>query len=134
MDCIIDVRVTDLDCKSQLHMAPEKALASHEKQKKTKYLEACLEQRRSFVPFVISTDGMLGFEANNLIRRLAQKLAAKWQRPYSVVCGFVRTRISIAIARATHMCIRGSRVPAQRTSKKVQWEDGAGVGLFETDC
>ena len=133
LDCIIDVRVTDLDCKSNRNQDPEKVLARQEKQKKTKYLQACLKQRRSFVPFVVSTDGMLGFEATNLIRRIAQKLAGKWQLPYSQVCGLLRARVIIAIARATHLCIRGSRVSAYHTSRKVQWDDGAGVGLFETD-
>ena len=132
-DCILDVRVTDLDSKSYRNTAPDKVLQKHERQKKGKYLQACLKQRRSFVPFVVSTDGMLGYEANNLIRRLALKLAEKWSFPYSQVCGMVRARVSIAIARATHLCIRGSRIPASRMSRKVQWDDGAGLGLFETD-
>ncbi len=132
-DCIIDVRVTDLDCKTNRNTAPEKVLKRHEKEKKTKYLQACLQQRRSFVPFVVSTDGMLGYEANNLLKLLSLKLSEKWQLPYSQVCGLVRSRVSIAIARATHLCVRGSRIPASKISRKVQWDDGAGVGLFETD-
>ena len=60
--------------------------------------------------------------------------AEKWNFPYSQVCGLVKARVSIAIARATHLCIRGSRIPASKMSKKVQWDDGAGLGLFETDC
>ena len=131
-DSIIDVRVTDLECKSSRNTAPDKVLKKHERQKKAKYLQACLKQRRSFVPFVVSTDGMLGYEANNLIKRLAQKLAEKWNLPYSQVCGLVRARVSVAIARTTHMCLRGSRIPASKTSRRVQWEDAAGVGL-ETD-
>jgi len=132
-DCIIDVRVTDLDCKSQRSTDPDKILRRHEKQKKSKYLHACLKQRRSFCPFVVSTDGVLGFEANNLIKRLASKLADKWSLPYSQICGLVKARVSVAIARATHLCIRGSRIPASKISNRVQWTDGAGVGLFEVD-
>ena len=132
-DCIIDVRVTDLDCKSNRNSAPEKVLKKHERQKKAKYLQHCLKQRRSFVPFVVSTDGVLGFEANNLLRRIAKKLAEKWDLPYSQICGLVRARVSIAIARTTHLCLRGSRIPANKTSRRILWEDGAGVGLFETD-
>ena len=132
-DCIIDVRVTDLDCKSNRNSAPEKVLKKHERQKKAKYLQHCLKQRRSFVPFVVSTDGVLGFEANNLLRRIAKKLAEKWDLPYSQICGLVRARVSIAIARTTHLCLRGSRIPASKTSRRILWEDGAGVGLFETD-
>ena len=132
-ECIIDVRVTDLDCKSNRNSSPEKVLKKHERQKKSKYLQDCLKQRRSFVPFIVSTDGVLGYEADNLIKRLAQKLAEKWDLPYSQICGLVRARVSIAIARATHLCLRGSRTPASRISRRVRWEDGAGVGLFETD-
>ena len=124
---------TSTASKSYHNTAPDKVLQKHERQKKGKYLQACLKQRRSFVPFVVSTDGMLGYEANNLIRRLALKLAEKWSFPYSQVCGMVRARVSIAIARATHLCIRGSRIPASKMSRRVQWEDGAGLGLFETD-
>ena len=127
------MRVTDLDAKSHRNKDPEKVLVNQEREKKRKYLEPCLQQRRSFVPFVVSTDGMLGPEAQQVLRKIAQRLARKWRRPYSVVCSLVRTRVSIAIARATHMCIRGSRVPANQISRKLQWEDGAGVGLFEAD-
>ena len=74
-----------------------------------------------------------GLEANNLLRRIAKKLAEKWDLPYSQICGLVRARVSIAIARTTHLCLRGSRIPANKTSRRILWEDGAGVGLFETD-
>ena len=133
MHSVIDVRVTDLDSASYKRTAPEKVLARQEKEKKTKYLEPCLQQRKSFVPFVVSTDGMLSYEAQNLVRRSSRTLAGKWEMPYSQVCNLVRTRLSIAIARATTLCVRGSRVPASRISRRIQWEDGAGVGLLETD-
>ena len=110
-----------------------KALATQEKEKKRKYLANCLEQRRSFIPFVVSVDGMLGYEANNLIKCIAKKLADKWKFPCSVVCGLIRSRMSIAIARAAHLCIRGSRVSALRITRSPLWEDSAGVGLYETD-
>jgi hypothetical protein len=48
--------------------APDKVLAAHERKKKKKYLESRrLEQRRHFSPFVVSTDGLLGKEANILL-------------------------------------------------------------------
>ena len=50
---------------------------------------------------------------------------------YPAVCGYVRARISLAIARATHLCLRGSRIPAgQMSHRRPQWEDQAGLGLF----
>jgi hypothetical protein len=131
-DCIVDVRVTDTDAKSYCKRPPDKVLESGEKLKKKKYLEACLEQRRHFTPFVCSVDGLLGREAQTFAKRLAAKLAKKWQRSYSQTCGYVNARLSIAIIRATHLCLRGSRIPTSKISTKFpQWEDGAGLALFE---
>jgi hypothetical protein len=39
---------------------------------------------------------------------------------------------NLAILRAIILCIRGSLVPASKISKRVQFYDGAGLGLFET--
>ena len=83
-----------------------------------------------FTPFVVSSDGLLGHEAKSLIKKLSVLLTEKWNKPYSVVCGIIRSRISIAIVRASHQCIRGSRFPARSMSKQIQWEDGGGTGLY----
>jgi predicted transcriptional regulator len=130
-DCIIDVRVTDTDAKSNISKDPAKVLEAHEKEKKKKYLEACLEQRRTFTPFVVSTDGLIGKEAKTLLKMLSTLLAEKWGKSYSEVCGYVNARMSIAIVRATHLCLRGSRVPSsQMSNRRPQWEDKAGLSLF----
>jgi hypothetical protein len=71
------VRVTNLDCKSNLSKDPHKVLAQHERAKKKKYLEACTEQHRHFSPFAVSTDGVIGKEARALLRRLSALLAEK---------------------------------------------------------
>jgi hypothetical protein len=132
-DAIVDVRVTDTDAKSYRSRDPYKVLAQHEREKKKKYLLPCLEQRKHFTPFVVSTDGLLGREAAELLKRLSLRLAEKWERPYSVVRGFVNARMSIAIVRATHLCLRGSRVPLSQISRRPLWEDRAGLGLFKSD-
>ncbi len=130
-DCIIDVRVTDTDAKSNLNKDPAKVLEAHEKEKKRKYLKSCLEQRRHFTPFVVSTDGLIGKEAKTFLKKLSTLLAEKWEKPYSVVCGYVNAQMSIAIVRATHLCLRGSRIPTSKMSdRRPQWEDKAGLGLF----
>lgn len=128
-DLIVDVRITDTDAKSYKSRAPAKVLESQEREKKKKYLEPCLQRRRHFTPFVVSADGLKGKEATAFLKRLSTLLAKKWQKPYSVVCGYVNVRISIAIVRATHLCLRGSRVPASQISRRPQWEDKAGLGL-----
>ena len=78
---------------------------------------------------------MLGEEAISVNKRLASKLAVKWKSPYSATCGFVNARVSVAILRATHLCLRGSRVPFRHNSTKWSaWDDGAGLGLFRTEA
>ena len=67
-----------------------------------------------------------------MAQRRTVMLAEKWQRPYAEVCGYVNAQMSIAIIRATHLCIRGSRVPANLISnRRPLWDDKAGVGLFQ---
>jgi hypothetical protein len=52
-------------------------LAGHEGEKKKKYLEVCLEQRRHFTPFVVSNDGFLGKDAKVLLKTLSTLLTEK---------------------------------------------------------
>ena len=95
------------------------------------YLEACLQQRRHFSPFVASVDGLLGVEATATLKRISSRLAPKWRQTYSKTCGYVKSRVAIALVRATHRCLRGSRVPAHHISvQRPKWEDGAGLNLF----
>jgi hypothetical protein len=134
MDCIIDVRITDVDDKSNHSKDSDKVLAAHERKKKKKYLGVCLEQSRYFSPFVASSaDGLLGKEAKILLRKLSAMLAEKWEKPYAEVCGYANARMSIAIVRPTHLCICGSRsIPTGKMCNRLpQWEDkAAGLGLF----
>ena len=95
------------------------------------YLEACLQQHRHVSPFVASLDGLMWVEATATLKRLASCLSTKWKQSYSKTCGYVKIRIAVTLVRATHCCIQGSRVPAQRISlQRPQWEDGAGLNLF----
>ena len=80
------------------------------------YLEAFLQQRRHFSPFVALVDGLLGVESTATLKRLAIRLATKWKQPYSKTCGYVSSRIAITLVHATHRCIQGSRVPEHRIS------------------
>ena len=130
-DCIIDVRITDTDQKTYKDKDPLKVLEQHEREKKRKYLQPCLDQRRNFTPFVVSTDGLLGKEASTLIKNLAGRIATKSGGHYSHICGALKARMSLAIVRATHLCLRGSRVPtSQMSNRRPQWEDGTGLASF----
>ena len=130
-DSIHDMRVVNTDAKSYWGRTQEKCLEEADRGKKKMYLEACLQQPRHFSPFVAYIDGLLGVEATATLKRIASCLASKWKQPYSQTCGYVTRRVAITMVRATHRCIRGSRVPAHRSSvQRPQWEDRAGLALF----
>ena len=109
VDVLFDVRVVDTDAPSYHGRSPQAVLGSAEAEKKCKYLEACLARHAGFTPLCFSIDGMLRSEADCFLRRLADRLSAKWERSYSAVVGWVRSRLSFAVLRATMLCVRGSR-------------------------
>ena len=128
--CIIDVRVTDTDAKSYATSSSAKVLEKAAKRKRDMYKAACLERRRSFVPMVYSVDGMPCKEARAFERRIASMLAAKWERPYSQMCGFVRTRISVAVVRSNTLLLRGARGDGRGAARPFI-EDATALDAFE---
>ena len=101
MDSIIDIRITYPEANSNRNSTVEKVLEKQEKEKKKKYLQPCLERRRHFTPFVTTTDGLMGKEAQKFVARLATRLAEKWRNPYSQVMAYLQGRLFIAILRGT---------------------------------
>ena len=100
-DYILDVRITNLEAPSNIHRKPATVLLFHECRKKKKYLQACLDQRRLFSPFVVSCDAVLGNEAKvAALQYLAGCLTTKSGKSYS--SNFMNPRMSIAIVQATH--------------------------------
>ena len=95
--CIFDIRITNTDCSSALRSDPVAVLTHHKNDKKQKHLQLCLDWRRHFTPLVFSINGHRGAEANAASKCLATLLTTKWQQPYSQVCGFVRSRLAIAL-------------------------------------
>ena len=96
-------------------------------EKKRKYLAAVEERRASFTPFVVSVDGVLGHDAQHLIKRLCDQIAMKWEKSHSEVMVWVCARIAFAILRATNLCLRGSRV---KWRSGHGMDDGAGLPHF----
>ena len=52
---ILDVRVCNIDTPSYIYSSSVKILLKQEKEKMKKYLEACLEQRHHFAPYICNT-------------------------------------------------------------------------------
>ena len=109
VDVLFDVHVVETDAPTYCNHSPQIVLRSAEAVKKQKYLEACLACYACFTPLCFSIDGMLGTEADIFIRRWADKLSTKWERPYSAVAGWVRSRLSFALLHAIMLCVRGLR-------------------------
>ena len=74
---------------------------------------------------------MLGSEAEFFVRRLGDFLVAKWERPYSVVMGWVRAHLSFAFLRAALLCklVRDSRTKW----RSLGISDGVSLPLITVD-
>ena len=107
-EALFDIRVIDTDAQSYLARSPCDVLCSAEGEKKRKYLQAFQNRHTTFTPLCVSVDGMLGSEAEFFVKRLSDFLAARWERPYSTVIGWVRARLSFVILRAALLCVCGS--------------------------
>ncbi len=64
-------------------------MISGEVEKRMKYVAACQERRAQFTPICFSVDGMWGSEASLFIKRMADQLARKWEKPYSLTMGWL---------------------------------------------
>ena len=122
----IDVRCFYPDAQSYASKTLKQLFQQHAKEKTEKYKEACTEASSHFIPFITTTDGVLGPEANDLLNLLGNKLSKKWRKPKGVVMGWIRARMSIAIVKATSACIRCPR-NTKETRLEVGFEDGAAL-------
>ena len=126
---IFDVSVLDTDAPTYAAMSSAKVLENKEKAKVTKYKELCRQNQMHFTPLIFSVDGMIGVKAEGAIKKLSAQLSHKWNRAYSAVCGYVRSRLTLALVRRMHLCIRGARDPTARATRPML-EDGAALSLM----
>lgn len=81
--CVLDTTIVQTDAKGYSATLSRNNIKAAARAKKKKYLQVCLENRRSFMPLVYSLDGMAGKEAKAFEKGLAALLAEKWNRLYS---------------------------------------------------
>jgi hypothetical protein len=109
MTVIFDVRIMDTDAKSNCRQDSDKILLSHEIRKGDKYLEACLQRRKHFTPLVFSIDGLQGVEWSTPLSQVEWQLplllSAKWKQTYIQVCGFIHSRLMLALVRPASRCL-----------------------------
>ena len=106
----IDVRIMHLDSASYAGKSTEAAFDIAVKEKKAKYEATCKELNHTFVPFVVSTDGVLSEPAKTFLGTVAEKIAIKSQTGRGIVKAFVRAQIAVALVKGISRCLRGSRV------------------------
>ena len=123
-DAIFDIRLQDIDARTCVNKDPQQCLIASENAKKKKCLKKCHEQRRGFVPFVVSVDGMLGPKGINTIKWIAQLISNKWRHPHSSTFGYVKSRMSITVDGATNLCLRGTRMKNhQLDNRRCLWDE-----------
>ena len=123
-----DNRIIDADAPSRFsrNMNYETAMRAAVREKRRLYNDACEDLRATFTPLVCTVDGVFHREFEAFQKRIAARLATKWQCPYSVVCNYVRVRLQFALIRAVDLRIRGSRKRIHGSG----FMDGAGLGLI----
>ena len=121
---IFDIRIADTDSKSYGNTASDKLLERFAQQKRDKYEGACLERRKDFTPLIYSVDGLASKATRAAERRLASLLSTKWDRQYSEMANFIRTRMSLAVVRSNTLLLRSERA---HTWHRRAPEDGPAV-------
>ena len=117
----VDIRVTDTEAKSYSNRNPEDVLENCADEKRRKYSEASQEKHIAFTPLIFSVDGLMARESKIFLSRLTDRLASKWEKPYSIIMNCVKLNLNFAILRASNLCIRGTR----SKWRSFRYEDGA---------
>ena len=105
-----DVRVTNLDCASQLNSSLKSVLRKHENDKKLNYNRRVMEvEHGTFTPLVFSTSGVMAHECLVYHKTLAEKLSEKRNERYEEVMRYLRVKFSFLALKSTLLCLRGSR-------------------------
>ena len=125
-EALFDIRVIDTDAPSYVSRPVTSILRTAEEEKKKKYLSACERRNATFTPLVMSVDGVFAPQTINFQKNLSERLSECWNRPQAVVTTWLRARLSIAIIRASSMCITGAR-KKWHSASLLNFEDGAGL-------
>ena len=105
-----DVRVFNPHADSNRQTSLATCYRKQEAIKKRAYEQRVREvEHSSFTPLVLSATGGLASEANIFYKRLAARLAEKWEQPYSSTMAWLRCRLTFSLLRSAIQCIRGAR-------------------------
>ena len=74
-------------------------------------------EHASFTPLVFSSTGGMGSETSTFYKHLANVIANKTEKKYSLVMELLKCRIGFSLIRSSVLCIRGSRSAKHRPLK-----------------
>ena len=79
---------------------------------------------------VYYADGIPGAEALAAQKRLAALISYKLKREYSEMCGFVKSRVSLAIVRSKSLILCGPYDKGARIRQQPELMDGAVMAML----
>ena len=110
MPAFCDVRVFNPLAKRYGNMELMKCYTLNEKEKKKAYNNRIIEvEHGTLTPLVFSATGGMSRECRKFYSRLSQMLSDKRGIELSKISVWIRRKISFALMRTLHMCVRGSR-------------------------
>ena len=123
-----DNRITDADAPGYVcsNLSWEAISNRAANAKKTKYHQAAEDHRGSITSLVCSTDSTMHQEYVAFQKRLAARLATKWERSFSQVLNWVRVCTQFSIIRAVDLRLRGTR----HRIWGLGLQDGAAIGVW----
>ncbi len=93
-----DVRVINPYARSNCSENLQAMYRRHDNMKRRGYEQRIREvEHATFVPLIFSLTGGSGSSANSCLKRLASRLAEKWDFPYSQTIGWLRAKLSFAL-------------------------------------
>ena len=105
-----DVRVFNPHAMSNRQTSLAACYRKQEAIKKRAYEQRVREvEHSSFTPLVLSATGGLAAEATTFYKRLAARLADKWEQSYSKTMAWLRCRLTFSLLRSAIQCIRGAQ-------------------------
>ena len=105
-----DIRIDNLNAVSNKSQTTE-ILLCHENEKWVYNRRVIEIEQEVFTPLVFGTNGAMGKECAIFHKILAKKLAVKYDKPYSTIMSYLKTKISFCLLRSSLLCLMGTRCP-----------------------
>ena len=109
-DAFFDVKVINALAISNFNTEPKKLYEEHARQKRREYGQRIAQvEDGDFVPLIMLSTGSMGPEMVIAFQKLCKEIAFREKGKYAEVATLARAQLSFALARASLVCLRGSR-------------------------